>query len=260
MKIVIITQEDSFAVPKNIKKILGLDFANVVRVVNINSSQSLVNRKDLFIKGFGLWQSGTMGVSVIYNKILDVLDTLTGYKLPIMSRSLKSVSVKNNIHYQEIANPNDQTFLDELRALSPDLVVSYSAPLIFRKELLNIPKYGCINLHCSHLPNYAGVMPSFWTLYNKEKNTGVTVHYMDTKIDNGKILGQRVVPISPQETMFTLIKKTKEIGGNVMCEVLSNIHNNTLEIKDNKVDHDRYYTWPTVENFKDFRKKGGRLI
>ena len=83
---------------------------------------------------------------------------------------------------------------------------------------------------------------------------------MDSKIDNGKILGQKTVSISPNETMFTLIKKTKEIGGNVMCEVLSNIHNNTLEVIDNKVDHDKYYSWPTVENFKDFRKKGGRLI
>ncbi len=260
MKIVIITQEDSFAVPKNIKKILELDFAEVVRIININSSQSLVNKKDLFIKGFGLLQSAKMGFSVVYNKILDILDSFTGYKLPILSRSLKSVSVKNKIQYQEINNPNDQNFLDELRALSPDLVVSYSAPLIFRKELLSIPKHGCINLHCSHLPSYAGVMPSFWTLYNGEKNTGVTVHYMDSKIDNGKILGQKTVSISPNETMFTLIKKTKEIGGNVMCEVLSNIHNNTLEVIDNKVDQDKYYSWPTVENFKDFRKKGGRLI
>jgi hypothetical protein len=97
MKIVIITQEDSFAVPKNIKKILELDFAEVVRIININSSQSLVNKKDLFIKGFGLLQSAKMGFSVVYNKILDILDSFTGYKLPILSRSLKSVSLKNKI-------------------------------------------------------------------------------------------------------------------------------------------------------------------
>ena len=62
--------------------------------------------------------------------------------------------------------------------------------MIFKKELLKIPRYGCINLHCSILPKYAGLLPSFWTIYNKEEKIGSTVHYMDDKIDNGAILGQ----------------------------------------------------------------------
>lgn len=260
MKVVVITQEDSFAVPKNIEKILNLDFIEIVSIINIDSHQSLVNKKDLFIKGFGIYQSAKMGFSVIYNKVLNTIDHLLGYKLPISPRSLKSVSKKNAISYGVISNPNNKDFLDYLRSLEPDLVVSYSAPLIFKKELLELPKYGCINLHCSHLPNYAGVMPSFWTLYNNEKKTGVTVHYMDSKIDNGKILGQKQVDISPNETMFTLIKKTKEIGGNVLCNVLKDIYAGTLDIKENKVDHEKYYSWPTVEDFRDFRKKGGKLI
>ncbi len=260
MKVVIITQEDSFTVPKNIQKVVNLDFVEVQRVVNIDSKQSLVNRKELFIKGFGLVQSAKMGFWVIYDKVMNVLDLLTGYKLPIRSRSLKSVSLKNKIDYQTITNPNDEKFLKELKALQPDIVVSYSAPLIFRKQLLELPKEGCINLHCSFLPEYAGVMPSFWTLYRKEKYTGTTVHYMDSKIDNGSILGQKKVMISKNETMFSLIKKTKDIGGDLMCEVLKNINEDKLVVRNNQVDKEKYCTWPTVEDFKAFRKQGGKLV
>lgn len=260
MKVVVITQEDSFTVPKNIEKLIRINFVEISHIVNINSEQSLVNRKDLFIKGFGIFQSVKMGFSVIKDKIINLIDKAFSYKLPLAPKSLKSVAFKNNIPYLEISNPNETGFLDLLEKASPDLVVSYSAPLIFKKRLLEIPTLGCINLHCSKLPDYAGVMPSFWTLYNKEKITGTTVHYMDSKIDNGSILGQKVVNIDPNETMFTLIKKTKNIGGDLMVEVLNALHHNTLIPKENKVEEKKYYTWPTIENFRNFRKKGGKLI
>ncbi len=260
MKVIIITQEDSFTVPKNIQKVINLDFVEVLRVVNIDSKQSLVNRKQLFIKGFGLIQSIKMGILVVFDKVMSSLDKITKYKLSIRPRSLESVSLKNGLEYQVISNPNDETFLEELNKLEPDIVVSYSAPLIFKKCLLELPKKGCINLHCSFLPEYAGVMPSFWTLYRKEQYTGTTVHYMDSKIDNGSILGQEKVMISENETMFSLIKKTKDIGGNLMCEVLKRINEDNLIIKNNKVDKEKYCTWPTIQDFRAFRKQGGKLI
>ncbi len=260
MKVTIITQEDSFTVPKNIQKVINLDFVEVQRVVNIDSKQSLVNKKELFIKGFGLMQSIKMGLLVTYDKMMNMIDSFTGYKFSIYPRSLKSVSLKNNLEYQIITNPNDEKFLEELKILQPDIVVSYSAPLVFKKQLLELPKKGCVNLHCSFLPEYAGVMPSFWVLYKKEKYTGATVHYMDSKIDNGNILGQEKVMISDKETMFSLIKKTKEVGGKLMCEVLKKINEDNLVVEDNKVDKEKYCTWPTVEDFRNFKKQGGKLV
>ncbi len=103
-------------------------------------------------------------------------------------------------------------------------------------------------------------MPSFWTLYKKEKSTGATVHYMDSKIDNGAILNQKEIAISENETMFSLILKSKEIGGNLMCETIRNIQNSTVNIKENFAEKGSYFTWPTVEQFQDFTKNGGRLI
>lgn len=260
MKLVIITQEDAFAIPQNIEKIIKLDFVKIQRIVNIDSFHSLVNQKKLFIDGFGLLQSAKMGVKVIANKVNVFLDGITSYKTSLPSKSLISVAKKNNIEYQIISNPNEEKFLSELEALKPDLIVSFSAPLVFQNKLLAIPALGCINLHCSFLPNFAGVMPSFWTLYKKQKITGVTVHYMDSKIDNGKILGQKEVAILPDETIFSLIKKTKEIGGEVMCNVLRNINSGKMTPKDNHPEMGSYFSWPKVEDFKDFKNQGGRLI
>lgn len=260
MKIIIITQEDSFAVPQNIEKIIKLDFVKIERIVNIDSSHSLVNQKKLFVDGFGFLQSAKMGVKVMANKVNDALDGITSYKTSLPSKSLLSVAKKNNIEYQTISNPNEEKFLAELEALKPDIIVSFSAPLVFKNKLLEIPTLGCINLHCSFLPNFAGVMPSFWTLYKKQKSTGVTVHYMDSKIDNGKILGQKEVAISPDETIFSLIKKTKEIGGEVMCEVLRTINCGKVVPKDNNPQNGSYFSWPKVADFKDFKNQGGRLI
>ena len=260
MKLIIITQEDSFAVPQNIEKIINLDFVIVQKVVNIDSSHSLVNQKSLFVKGFGLLQSAKMGVKVGINKITDLLDGISSYKTSLRSKSLKSVAIKNDIEYQTIFDPNDEQFLAELISLQPDIIVSFSAPLVFKKKLLAIPALGCINLHCSFLPNFAGIMPSFWTLYKKQKNTGVTVHYMDSKIDNGKILGQKVVAIDKDETIFSLILKTKEIGGEVMCDVLRQVNAGTMVAKDNISANGSYFSWPKIEDFKDFKNQGGRLI
>lgn len=260
MKIIIITQEDAFVVPKNIEKILRLEDVELLKVIDIDSNYSLVNKKSYFIKGFGLLQTIKMGIKVVSAKVLNIIDTVTSYKLAITPKSLKAVSERYNIPFDRIKNPNSAGFLEEVRALEPDLIVSYSAPVVFKEALLKIPKHGCINLHCSYLPYYAGVMPSFWTLYKKEKSTGATVHYMDSKIDNGAILNQKEIAISENETMFSLILKSKEIGGNLMCETIRNIQNSTVNIKENFAEKGSYFTWPTVEQFQDFTKNGGRLI
>src|SRR5690625_1268231 len=209
MKIAILTQEDSLTIPKNIEKIISLPFAKVIAIVNINSDSSLVNKKSLFLRGFGVKESIKMGAYIAFHKFIAVLDRMFVYKLNLPSRSLYAVSKKYKIPYFKTTDPNHKLFLNTLKGLEPDIIVSFSAPVIFRKELLELPRFSCINLHCSSLPEYAGIMPSFWVLYNNEKTTGCTVHYMDSKIDNGQILGQKKIDILPSDSMLDIIIKTK---------------------------------------------------
>jgi methionyl-tRNA formyltransferase len=130
---------------------------------------------------------------------------------------------------------------------------------VFKECLLTLPRHGCINLHCSLLPLYAGLLPSFWVLYHQEQKTGATVHYMATKIDNGGILGQEIVTIEPGSTMLDVIRKTKQVGGDLMVRVVQEIASGTVTVRENREEEGSYFGWPTIEQMREFRWKGGRL-
>ena len=134
-----------------------------------------------------------MGAVTFANQVLNFIDGLCGFKLGLL-RSLKSAAAVCGSEYEVMKDPNAQSSIAWLSDRQLDLVVSYSAPCVFRTQLLDLPKFGCINLHCSLLPKYTGLLPSFWTLYEKTTTLGATVHKMDSQIDNGAILGQVVVP------------------------------------------------------------------
>jgi methionyl-tRNA formyltransferase len=130
---------------------------------------------------------------------------------------------------------------------------------MFFQSLLTLPRHGCINLHCSLLPRYAGLLPSFWVLYHHERQTGATVHYMDTRIDNGGILGQEVVPIEAGATMLDVIRTTKRVGGDLMVRVVQGIAAGAVSVKENREADGSYFGWPTIEQMRQFRRQGGRL-
>ena len=172
-----------------------------------------------------------------------------------------AVAESHRIPYEVISDPNDSDFCDRIAVLHPDIIVSFSAPVVFKPQLLNIPRLGCINLHCSYLPQYAGLLPSFWVLFYQETETGATVHYMDDKIDNGGILGQVKVPIPPGSSMFDVIMCTKAAGGDLMRDILKKIISGAeIATTRNHADKSCYFSWPTLKQLKEFRTRKGRLV
>lgn len=259
MKIFVITQEDSLVIPKNMQLLADSDFIDVAGACIIRSKNALSEKKGLFIRNFGMWQVAKMGLILFGDKIQNFIDLLFLSKLLKNKKSVKSFCRYNALPYFVEKDINNIKFLEKLRELDLDLIVSFSAPSIFKSELLNIPKKGCINLHCSLLPKYSGILPSFWTLFNDEKETGATVHYMDDQIDNGDILGQKSVEILSTDSMFDIIRRTKKVGGILMVNVIYDIMTDKFQLIQNNIDHDRYYSWPTESDFRRFAEKR-RLI
>ena len=259
VRVAVLTQEDSFVIPENIKLLGKMDSIELVAVVNIDAAGSLVNKKTLFIKGFGLSQVIKMGLVSTFNRILNIVDSFFLFKLGLL-KSLKSVSVVCDSKYKTMVDPNEKSNIDWLAKEKIDLVISYSAPCVFKSELLRLPKFGCINLHCSLLPKYAGLLPSFWTLYGKAETLGATVHEMDDKIDNGAILGQIKVSKPSDLSMFNVIRVTKRAGGHLMVSVIEEILRGDTIAQINSVGKEDYYSWPTIDQIKEFRRSGGRLI
>ena len=108
IRLAVLTQEDSFVIPKNIKLLDKIKFIDLIAVVKIDATGSLGNKKELFIKGFGFSQVIKMGLALFFNKILNILDSLFLFKLGLL-KSLKSASVVCNSKYKTMKDPNNKS-------------------------------------------------------------------------------------------------------------------------------------------------------
>ncbi len=127
---------------------------------------------------------------------------------------------------QKIKEP---AFLEELRKLSPDVIVVAAYGKILPKEILELPAYGCINVHASLLPKFRGAAPINWAIISGEKETGVTIMQMDEGMDTGDILLMEKIPIENEETAGTLHDKLSHLGARLILETLKRLKDGTLK-------------------------------
>ena len=104
-------------------------------------------------------------------------------------------------------NPNTPEVVKQIRALQPDFFFSFYYREMLKRELLEIPKQGALNMHGSLLPKYRGRVPVNWAIIHGETETGATLHYMTEKPDNGDIVAQQAVPILPKDTALEVFQK-----------------------------------------------------
>lgn len=108
----------------------------------------------------------------------------------------------------------------EIKNLNPDLIIVADYGQLLPKEILEIPKYGCLNIHPSLLPKYRGSSPIQNAILNGEKRTGATIISMDEKMDHGPIIAQRKLEIEPEETGENLYGRLADLGANLLMEII----------------------------------------
>ncbi len=113
--------------------------------------------------------------------------------------------------------------IEELKRYPADIFVVAAFGQILSEEILNMPKYGCVNIHASLLPKYRGAAPIQWSIIDGEKETGVTIMQMDKGLDTGDILFQTKVPIAKEETGASLFDKLAKAGAELIVEALAKI-------------------------------------
>jgi len=116
-----------------------------------------------------------------------------------------------------------QEFLEELKELNPDLICVTAYGKILPKDLLELPQYGCINVHASLLPKYRGAAPITWTIVRGEGETGVTTILMDEGMDTGSILLKREIQIQDEDDAGSLFAKLSTIGGELLLETIGQL-------------------------------------
>ena len=158
-----------------------------------------------------------------------------------------------------VRDVNAPEFLTELRRLGPDLLISVSCPQIFKRPLIQLPPEGILNIHGAILPHYRGVLPSFWMLANGEKQAGVSIYYVDERIDAGELCGQRIYDIDPSESLDAFLRRSKAIAADLLLEVLRQIEAGQVTRQALRLAEGSYYSWPDAAAVRRFRAAGRRV-
>ena len=129
--------------------------------------------------------------------------------------------------YQPARVKKDEEFLKTLREINPDAIVVAAFGQILPKEILELPKYGCVNIHASLLPKYRGAAPIQWAVIDGEKESGITTMMMDVGLDTGDMLDRTVIPLAEDETGGSLFEKLSRAGGPLILKTLEALENGT---------------------------------
>ena len=130
--------------------------------------------------------------------------------------------------YQPVRVRKDEAFFEELTKIQPDVIVVIAFGQILPERILNLPKYGCINIHASLLPKYRGAAPIQWAVIDGEKESGVTTMMMDVGLDTGDMLEQKAIPLDEKETGGSLFDKLSALGGSMILSTLKGLENGTI--------------------------------
>ena len=159
-------------------------------------------------------------------------DRPKGRGMKMIACPVKEYAIEKNIKvFQPEKIVNNKEFKTEIKNLDVDLFVVVSYGKILPKSFLEIPKKGAINVHPSLLPKYRGSAPIQWAILNGDENTGVTIMYMNEKMDAGDIILQKEVKIDEDETTGELWNRLSTIGAEMLLESIKNIENETVTRK-----------------------------
>ena len=136
---------------------------------------------------------------------------------------VKEISIKLGLDVEQPEKVKDKGFVDKLRAWAPDVIAVVAFGQLLSQEILDIPKYGCINLHASLLPKYRGAAPIHYAILHGEKVTGNTTMLMDIGMDTGDMLLTNQIDITDDDTTGSIHDKLAASGGALMLETLEHI-------------------------------------
>lgn len=145
----------------------------------------------------------------------------------MMPTPVKETALKYDLPVYQPKKVREPEFVELLRSLKPDVIVVAAFGQIITKEILEMPRYGCINVHASLLPAYRGAAPIQWAVINGDEESGVTIMQMDEGIDTGDMIEKAVVPIAEDETGGSLFDKLSHTGATLCVKVLKDLEEGT---------------------------------
>lgn len=180
-------------------------------------------------------------------------DKRVGRHMELRNTPVKELALKYNIEvFQPVKIREDyQRILD----LEPDIIITCAYGQIIPKEILDCPKYGCINVHASLLPKYRGGAPIHWSIINGDKKTGITIMYMDVGMDTGDIISQEAIDILDDDNLESVHDKLSVLGSKLLIDTLPSIFDGTNDrLRQNEDEVTFAYNIKREEEHVDFNK------
>jgi methionyl-tRNA formyltransferase len=156
-------------------------------------------------------------------------DKAKGRGKKVVYPPVKEKALEYGLPVYQPVRAREPEFIEQMKDLQPDVMVVVAFGQILPKALLDIPKYGCVNVHASLLPKYRGAAPIQWAVIRGEKVSGVTTMQMDEGLDTGDMLLKASIPLAEDETGGSLHDKLSTIGGELLIETLKGLEAGTIK-------------------------------
>ena len=156
-------------------------------------------------------------------------DKRRGRGKKLLPTPVKEKALELGLEVYQPDSVNEKDTIDRLIEINPDVIVVVAFGQILKKDLLNIPKYGCLNIHASILPKYRGAAPINWAIINGEKETGITIMEMDEGLDTGDILKVERIPIEKDDDSISIHDKLSHLGAKLIIQVLEEMRMGKIE-------------------------------
>ncbi len=147
----------------------------------------------------------------------------------VLMTPVKEKAMELGIPVYQPVKVREPEFVEKLRQMEPDAIVVVAFGQILPKSILEIPRYGCVNIHASLLPKYRGAAPIQWAVIDGERESGVTTMFMNEGLDTGDMLEKEAVTLDPKETGGSLHDKLSAIGWRLILSTLKGLEDGTLK-------------------------------
>jgi len=257
MKIFIITMDDPLYTIPFIREIINARKESIIGLAVTKGDRMTIGHnksKLLYLISLFLIMGLPYFISNSYTTLkFKLKKKLSKYNF-IKSPSILSYAEEEGIKTYKIKTPNSKSFLMSLERSKPDLIISQSQSIL-KGPLLSIPSIGTLNRHNALLPKNRGRLTPFWVLYNQEKETGVSIHFVNERIDSGPIVLQEKYNVSKKDTFKTLVNKNYEIAPKLMLQAINLLEEGFTDFIENDDNKATTNSTPSLKEAWVYRKR-----
>lgn len=254
LKKYVFIQDETGLLPKVLDRYLS-EFASSTAGINIQGNNQ--GKRTLLQTARDLYK--VYGANYFLYKVRQLVSNKIKSKFFGGESSVAAIAKKHNVPVHRTADVNSEEFRTLLRDLGVEFIVSISGTQLYKKDLRMQTPFGIVNCHGALLPKYRGLMPSFWTLANNEPAGGVSVHFVDRKLDNGPIVVQKRYTIEKSDTLENIMARGKAIAAEAIVECVKLVEAGDPPLMPNPEAEQSHFAMPTAADVARFRSFGRRF-